>query len=93
MAKKHWTTQSQLAPDYGYYDWTKEDRFALYWCVNNKIIVYADNEPYNGPWKINIKIDKKVNKSPQAYCKDEVLEKIFEFYRYYANKYRPEDEL
>ena len=94
MAKKrHWTQTSGLAPDYGYYDWTKEDRFALYWCLNNKIVIYADHEPHNGPWKINIKLDKKISKSPEAYPQDIVLEKIFEFYRYYANKYRPQNEL
>lgn len=93
MAKKHWTSSSTPAPDHGYYDWTKEDREALSWCVNNKILIYADHEPYSGPWKINIKIKDKLNKSPQAYKEDEVLEKIFEFYRYYANKYRPKDEL
>ena len=93
MAKRHWTTESQLAPDYGYYDWTYEDRLAYVWCVQNKILIYADHEPYQGPWKINIKLDKKINKSPVAYGPDEILEKIFEFYRYYADKYRPKDEL
>ena len=88
---KNWKSNSLPAPDYGYYDWTKEDREALLWCVNNKILIYADHTPHSGPWKINIKIKDKLNKSPQAYKEDEVLEKIFEFYRYYANKYRPKD--
>lgn len=93
MAKRHWTTESQLAPNYGNYDWTYEDRQAYGWCVQNKIIIYADHEPYEGPWKINIKLDKKINKSPKAYGQDEILKKIFEFYRYYADKYRPKNEL
>jgi hypothetical protein len=94
MAKRqHWTQTSNLAPDYGYYDWTKEDRNALYWCIQNKILVYADNQPHDGPWKINIKINGKISKSPKSYGKDEVLEKIFEFYRYYAKKYNTETEV
>jgi hypothetical protein len=90
---KNWKSNSLPAPDYGYYDWTKEDRDALGWCVQNKILVYAESTPHQGPWKIIIKLDKKINKSPEAYPQDIVLEKIFEFYRYYANKYRPKDEL
>ena len=93
MAKrKHWTTTSLYAPDYGEYEPTKEERFALYWCTDNKIIIYADHNE-GEQWHINIKIDKKIHKSPEKYGKDEVIKKIFEFYLYYANKYRPKDEL
>ena len=78
--------------DFGNYEPTKEERFALYWCVKNKIVIYAE-EKENPPWRIRIKIDKKIHTSPESYRQDEVIKKVFEYYLYYANKYRPEDEL
>ena len=74
------------------YEPTKEERFALYWCTDHKIIVYAE-EKENPPWRIRIKLDKKIHTSPKSYGQDEVIKKIFEYYLYYANKYRPTDEL
>ena len=76
----------------GNYEPTKEERFALYWCTDHKIIVYAE-EKENPPWRIRIKLDKKIHTSPKSYGQDEVIKKIFEYYLYYANKYRPTDEL
>ena len=90
MAK--WNRGNFITIDFGDYEPTKEERFALYWCVKNKIIVYAE-EKENPPWRIRIKLDKKIHTSPESYGQDEVIKKIFEYYLYYANKYRPEDEL
>ena len=38
-------------------------------------------------WYIDIEINKKINRSPQAFNPRELWETIFKYYKYYYNKY------
>ena len=70
----------------GQYMPTSEEFKAYHWCINNGIYI----SPFatgNGTWFIEIKISNKVNRSPEAYGKDTVWIKLYEFYKYYYNKY------
>ncbi len=71
---------------YGQYQCTSEEFKAYHWCINNgiKIAPFA-KEP--GAWYIDITINGKTNRSPHVYIKDMIWEKIYEYYRYYYEKY------
>ncbi len=65
---------------------TSEELMAYRWCINNGILI----SPFatgNGTWHIDIQINKETNRSPDVYSKDTIWIKIYEFYKYYYNKY------
>jgi|TARA_R110002020_G_scaffold51698_1_gene146184 hypothetical protein len=70
----------------GYYMPTIKETEAYRWCINNGIYIspYANGE---GGWYIEIKLNNKVSRSPDAYGKVTIWIKLFEFYKYYYNKY------
>tara|TARA_R110002012_G_scaffold49479_1_gene128025 strand:+ start:20 stop:265 length:246 start_codon:yes stop_codon:yes gene_type:complete len=65
---------------------TSEELMAYRWCINNGILI----SPFatgNGTWYVDIEINKKTNRSPDVYSKDTIWIKMYEFYKYYYNKY------
>ena len=70
----------------GYYMPTTEEMVAYRWCVNNGIYIspFANGE---GAWYIEIKLNNKVSRSPDAYGGVTIWIKLYEFYKYYYNKY------
>jgi hypothetical protein len=70
----------------GIYMPTPEESKAYRWCVNNKIYIspFATGE---GTWYIEIKMNNKTNRSPLTYGSVSIWIKMFEFYKYYYNKY------
>jgi len=70
----------------GYYMPTTEEMVAYRWCINNGIYIspFANGE---GAWYIEIKLNNKVNRSPQVYGGVTIWIKLYEFYKYYYNKY------
>jgi hypothetical protein len=70
----------------GHYMATSEERKHMQWCINNgiKISPFARN---TYEWYIDIDINNKKNKSPQVYTKKDLWEQIFNYYKYYYNKY------
>ena len=70
----------------GRYEATDEDWEAMRWCINNGITIAPfAKEP--GSWYIDITINGKTNRSPHIYIRDMIWEKIYEYYRYYYEKY------
>ena len=70
----------------GYYMPSEKDREAYSWCINNGILI----SPFatgNATWYVDIQINKRTNRSPDVYSKDTIWIKIYEFYKYYYNKY------
>jgi len=65
---------------------TTEEMVAYRWCVNNGIYIspFANGE---GAWYIEIKLNNKVSRSPDAYGGVTIWIKLYEFYKYYYNKY------
>ena len=70
----------------GQYSVTTEERKAYHWCINNGIFIspLATGE---GSWYIEIKLNNNIHKSPEAYGKTTVWEKLYEYYKYYYKKY------
>jgi hypothetical protein len=70
----------------GYYMPTTEETEAYRWCINNGIYIspFANGE---GGWYIEIKLNNKVSRSPDAYGAVTIWIKLYEFYKYYYNKY------
>ena len=70
----------------GQYMPTMKEMEAYRWCINNGIYIspYANGE---GGWYIEIKLNNKINRSPDVYGKTTIWIKLYEFYKYYYNKY------
>jgi len=70
----------------GYYMPNKEETQAYRWCINNGIYIspYSNGE---GAWYIDIKLNNKTNRSPEVYGSVSIWIKLYEFYKYYYNKY------
>ena len=70
----------------GQYMPTMKEMEAYRWCINNGIYIspFANGE---GAWYIEIKLNNKVSRSPQAYGGVTIWIKLYEFYKYYYNKY------
>ena len=70
----------------GNYMPTTEEMVAYRWCINNGIYIspFANGE---GAWYIEIKLNNKVSRSPDAYGAVTIWIKLYEFYKYYYNKY------
>ncbi len=70
----------------GYYMPTLEETEAYRWCINNGIYIspFANGE---GAWYIEIKINNKTHRSPEPYGSITIWIKLYEYYKYYYNKY------
>ena len=70
----------------GQYMPTIAETEAYRWCINNGIYIspFANGE---GAWYVDITINGKNNRSPEFYGKVTIWIKVFEFYKYYYNKY------
>ena len=78
--------KNQNVIHYGKYERNEEEFKAYHWCINNGIIIFPECK-LTPPWSIEIKIKNKVYKSPDQYHAIEVWEKMYEYYKYYYNKY------
>ena len=70
----------------GQYMPTVEEYKAYAWCINNYIYIspFATGE---GAWYIDISLNGKIHRSPESYGKVTIWIKIYEYYKYYYNKY------
>ena len=59
---------------------------AYRWCINNGIYIshWATGE---GAWYVDITINGTNHRSPETYGKVTIWIKLYEFYKYYYNKY------
>jgi len=72
--------------DMGSYQATDEEVEARLWCVRNGIYI-SPFAKEAGSWYIDITINGKTNRSPYVYIKDMIWQKIYEYYKYYYEKY------
>ena len=70
--------------------WTTEEMKAVGWCLSNNILISCiPNWKQRGiNWLIDIKINKNMHTDPNKYEDEEVLNKIYEYYKYYYDKHR-----
>jgi len=57
------------------------------WCVRNNIAI-SPKAKSNSEWFIDITNKGKTHTSPEAYKKTEIWTKLFEYCKYYYDKYR-----
>ena len=60
---------------------------AYRWCINNGIYISPFCKENYVSWYVDIKINGKVNRSPKYYDSREIWEVIFNYYKYYYEKY------
>ena len=80
----------KLGEEHGKYPkHTREDLTSYSWCFSNGIKIGPIplwGKDW-GNWTVEITINGKTNRSPHVYIKDMIWEKIYEYYRYYYEKY------
>jgi len=87
MAFKRWArAKSKNAP---VRTWDDSEMKIIGWCLNKKIeiSIMPDWKDQLNNWKIDIKINKKIHTDPNRYEDDKVLDKVYEYYKYYYEKY------
>ena len=72
----------------GKYDPTVEEEKAKKWCWKNNIRISPWCVEYGTSWKIDIIINNKSFKSPEAFGKGTIWKKMYEYYKYYYDKYK-----
>ena len=69
---------------------TEEEKKAMVWCIDNrvcKISPLAATPGQASEWHLEIWTGSKWNKSPETYGPTEIWKKLYEFYKYYYEKY------
>ena len=74
----------------GAHPYTPEDIKRVGWCMKKgiKIAIIPHWEGQSDEWKIELNIDKKIHIDPKNYKADEAHEKMYEYYKYYYDKYK-----
>ena len=69
--------------------WNSAELKIISWCLNNKIKigVSPDWKDSLNRWQIDININGNNHNDPSRYNDDKVLEKKYEYYKYYYDKY------
>jgi len=73
----------------GRYTYSNDDIKRVGWCLKNGISISVSPN-WRGKistWIIEIKIKDNVHVDPTKYEKKEVLKKMYEYYKYYYDKY------
>ncbi len=69
-----------------YYAYTNEDMKRVGWCLNKNIEVAVS--PGSPNWKVEIRMNGgDWKRDPGVYEHEEAMEKMYEYYKYYYDKY------
>ena len=73
----------------GYHSYTKEDMKRVGWCMKNniKICVAPHWTGTSEEWRVEIYINDNMHKDPKIYTAEEAHEKMYNYYKYYYEKY------
>ena len=63
------------------------------WIIEIKISVSPDWETSSNKWQIDININGNNHNDPSRYTDDIILEKKYEYYKYYYDKYNKQQSL
>ena len=69
------------------YSYNTDEYKAYHWCINNGIYISPFCKENFMSWYVDIQINGKVNRSPKYYDSRELWEVIFNYYKYYYEKY------
>ena len=87
MAFKKWQRSPSKKPPKR--TWEKHEMKIIGWCLNNNIGIgiSPDWKDDMNRWKIDININSKTHTDPNTYKDEEVADKVYEYYKYYYDKY------
>ena len=73
----------------GYHPYTPEDMKRAGWCIKKgiKIPVVPNWDGPNNEWRVEININGEIHFDPKVYEDEEALTKMYEYYKYYYDKY------
>ena len=75
-----------------YQGYTQEDMKRVGWCLSKNIEVSVS--PGTTKWKVEIRMNKgKWNEDPGAYEHEDAMKKMYEYYKYYYDKYNKQQSL
>ena len=74
----------------GFLTYTNQDIKRIIWCIKKgiKIAVIPNWDGGSDEWRIELNINKKIHLDPKVYKDKEALAKMYEYYKYYYDKYR-----
>ena len=74
----------------GPHPYTPENMKHVGWCIKKgiKIAIIPNWEGSTDEWKIELNINKKIHLDPAIYKADEAHIKMYEYYKYYYEKYK-----
>ena len=87
MAFKKWQRSLSRKPPER--QWLEEEMKIIGWCLNKniKISITPDWKNNISDWLIDISINSKTHTDPNKYSKEQVYDKILEYYNYYYSKH------
>ena len=70
--------------------WKDSELKIIGWCMRNNIHVSItpDWKDDLNQWIVHININGKIHDDPKRYKDEEALEKMYEYYKYYYDKYK-----
>ena len=74
----------------GKHSYIPEDMKRVGWCMKMgiKIAVIPNWEGSSDGWRVELNINKKIHLDPKVYSGYDALGKMYEYYKYYYDKYR-----
>ena len=74
----------------GFLTYTNQDIKRIIWCIKKgiKIAVIPNWDGASNEWKIELNINKKIHLDPKVYKDKEALAKMYEYAKYYYDKYK-----
>ena len=70
----------------GYHPYTREDMKRVQWCIDRSIKIAV--VPSGNDWRVELNINKKIHLDPKVYRAEEAYKKMYEYYKYYYDKYK-----
>ena len=70
--------------------YSPEDIKRVGWCMKKgiKIAIVPNWDGASNEWRVELNIKKKIHLDPAIYMADEAHIKMYEYYKYYYDKYR-----
>ena len=74
----------------GFLSYTPENMKHIIWCIKKgiKIAVIPNWDGGSDEWRVELNINKKIHLDPKVYDASEAHVKMYEYYKYYYDKYR-----
>jgi len=88
MAFKRWKKAPSKRPPTKL--WSPEEMKVIGWCLQNNIGVgiSPDWKADMSKWQIDLSINGNIHTDPNKYTDEVILNKMYEYYKYYYNKHK-----